>query len=205
MTRLKRSPFSRALAVAALLSGLAFGMQRASAADKTAAHAPKNLLINGSFEEGEKGWLLNYNKLTGGKVVAEADKNHTLYAEGETYWMANSNHRVFVKVPREKFEGKKLRVMFRAKAEDGARPGIILVYSTGTKQVYANCVWTGIPVPPGASADGYSTYDVFYNIPSAAKTLTGVALYNIPKRGKLWVDDISMTLVAAAPAAPAAK
>ena len=76
----------------------------AATSNRDRSHAQQRVstyVLNSSFEEGDKGWLLVTEKgVKGGRIVEEPDGNHALYSEGDTYWMASTDHRVFTQIGR---------------------------------------------------------------------------------------------------------
>ena len=155
---------------------------------------------NGDFEKKEAGWRFVTGKgVQGGKIVEEPDGNHALYAEGETYWMAATDYREFVKIPATKFAGKRLRLTFRAKGDKDAYPGFTAPCFgdfDGARVRHKTLHWRSkYPSKRVCLEEEYRVYSVVREIPEGTTTIGGLTLYNCTRRGRLWIDDIRILFV----------
>jgi len=139
---------------------------------------PPNLLLNGSFEEGAKGWtLVAENGDKGGAIIQEADGNHALSVSGDVYWIASTDYHVFRVVPGEESAGKRLRVHFRARGDQDAYPGLVLCAQTDKGPEYPTLYWRTPYVEQRRPLTAqYETYDLIRDLPPTLTRLTGLSL-----------------------------
>jgi hypothetical protein len=159
--------------------------------------ATDNLVANPGLEDGAKGWVLVTGKgEKGGRLVREPDGNHALAAEGDIYWVADTDRRGFAGLARERFAGKQLRLTFRAKGDRDAYPGAIVTWLNAGKAESVTLGWKTKYVQHHVYLDAaYKTYEFTRAIPPSVTAIQRLALYNCTRRGKIAFDDVCLSLV----------
>ena len=180
--------------VAALLAALALC---GTAGEPAVTEA--NLILNPGFEEGAAKWRLVSDKgVKGGRVVEQADGNHALCAEGETYWVGSTDYMYFRALPAAAFAGKTVEISFRVKGDEDAYPGIVLVYVQNDRNVYKTVLWK----PKYVGQEEIRLTDTFQRcgrllqLPTDATCIGGVSVYNCTRRGRIAFDDFVMAVKA---------
>ena len=154
---------------------------------------PANYVANGDFEQGDKSWQLVDSKGNkGGSIVTEADGNHALCGQGETYWMAGTE-KYFGEQKLENYAGKELFVSFKVKGTEDAYPGIILYCIVDGKQQEFTMMWkTEWRENNIRLTEAYVRYERKRTLPAGTTKVEVINLYNATKRGKIYFDDIRL-------------
>ncbi|MBM4049441.1 MAG: hypothetical protein FJ279_30465, partial [Planctomycetes bacterium] len=184
-----------------ILGLLLLGRGRADEPGQSSA----NFVRNGGFEEGVSAWRLTTDKgEKGGTVVQEEGGNHALCAEGDTYWVGATDYVYFRELHLEKHAGKTLRIACDVKGDEDAYPGLTLTFVRDGKPVYQTVLWKvqhhQSRYPKLTSR--YQTFETTFELPAGVTQVSGLTLYNCTRRGRMFFDNVSVSL--AAPKPPAA-
>ncbi|MBU0606982.1 MAG: beta-galactosidase, partial [Armatimonadetes bacterium] len=164
------------------------------------------LVPNGGFEDGASGWqLVNDKAERGGEIIAEANGNHALSSSGDLYWLASTNYRMFPPIPREQFGGQRLRLTFRARGDQDAYPGAIIVVHTDKGTEYLTWYWrTQYLEFRRPLTEQCEPYEIVRELPANVAKIVGLSLYNCTRRGTVVLDDFALSIVPPATAATTA-
>jgi len=105
------------------------------------AEAP-NLLINGDFERGNKGWKLTDDKNNpGGEIIKESGGNQVLHGPKGRSFLASLSGEGLDAEGIKKLAGSKVTLSFRVKGDQYAHPLISLNLKAGGKQNTVSLMW----------------------------------------------------------------
>jgi len=159
------------------------------------APSEANFIRNSSFENGSADWeLVDTKGGEGGAVVEEADGNRALVGQGEQYWLASTGP-YFRKLPLAQHAGKPVTLSFRAKGDEDAYPGFILVATAGGKAQYKTLFWkTKYHTHNITLTPRFTRYERTTVLPPDLEEVHCVRAFNCTRRGKVFFDDIRLTL-----------